>query len=671
MARIPRGEGLGEVVATSGNMSMRGAAGSEEAFGGALAGAVANTGAQMVDQERREADRLAREAKATREAANRTKAAIEVQNMETDLDLISDEVATGIQDGTIDKTAARDEFKRRTQERITSGLPNIPAEHLPVAQSAVNNRAARIGRTIDKAVLQRDQQDVRAGLQSQFEYAQRLYLKDPAAADAMVAGTLEALGPFSGMNPAELQKAHQSWRESTRLNKATSMVTEARRDNKALDSVAKALNGEEFADLDPQRKTTLLSQIEGFQVSNIQRAEVEMRRREAAQERYLRKAEAEFNAAQSIITQGKVLSPEYVTQVSSAVAGTPYAMAFRETLKQAPERTAFGVQPLSVQRDALMAARAQLNAGGTTPDAEKRVASLEKLYAEAVKDYAEEPLRAAQERGVLTSIAPVDTKSVQGLVGSLAQRVDQASLVRQQTGAPVSPLLRHEAEQVSQMINILPVEQRSSAVAQIAEVLGPETAAAFGRQVAPKDKALGIAIGMASAKTTAGRYTSELVLRGAQAMKDKAVKTDNMAVTGIRARVAEEIGAAYPNQELRETMIEAAVLAEYGLQSEGSGDLRRAVNLVTGGIGERGGSKFPLPYGMNAETFDKRIKALTPMDIKTAQVVVGGKQISAYDFLEKIGDAPLIHAGQGRYAVQAGGGIVRRPDGKPLILEVR
>lgn len=669
MAKIPRGEGFGDVVARPArfNESQMPRA----AFGEPIANAVAQTGAQLVDQERAEARRAEAQARATAEAAERAKAASELQTIETDLDIISDEVSEGIGNGTIDKTSAQEEFKRRAQERISTGLTNIPQAHQPIAQASVNNRANRLTRTISKAVTQRDQQDVRAGLQSQFEYAQRLYLQDPAAADQIVAQTVEALGPFSGLNPAELQKAQQGWRETTRLNKAQTLMTAARRDNKALTAVENLLATPEFADIDPGRRATLMGQIEGFKVSNIQRAEAEARRREAENERYLRRAEAQFNAAQSIMTQGKVLSPDYIEQVTRDVAGTPYAAALRESLSQAPARSMFGVQPLSVQRQALDAARAELTAKGTSPELEKKVAELEKVYTAAVKDYAEEPLRAAAERGVIPGIEPVNTQSLAGLVQTIGARIDQASLAQQQTGAPVSPLLREEAEQVGRLINILPVDQRSSAIAQIAQTLGSQQAAALGRQLAPKDKALGIAIGMAGAKTTAGRYTSELVLRGAQAMRDKSVKADNSAVTGIRARVAEQIGDAYTNQELRETMIEAAVLAEYGLQSEGSGDLSRAVNLVTGGIAERGGKKVPLPYGMNAETFDKRVRALTPLDLRTAQVVVGGQQISAYDFVQQLGDVPLIHAGQGRYAVEAGGGIVKRPDGKPLILEIR
>jgi hypothetical protein len=669
MAKIPSGEGFGEVVARPVRYNETQV--SRGAFGEQMAGAVEQVGSELVTQERRLAAQEAAQAKAAREAADRAQAAIELQGAETDLDLIADEVAEGVRTGQIDKAKATEEFNRRSQERVKTSLPNIPQAHAALAQAALNGRTGRLGRAVGKAVTQRDQADVRSGINQQLEYAQRLYLKDPVAADKMVADTIAAIGPFSGMDPADLQKTQQTWRENTRLNKAQTLLTAARRDNKALSEVEKALGGDEFADLDPGRKATLLGQIEGFKVANLQRAEAEARRRDADQERYLRRAEAEFNAAQSIISQGKTLSPEYVEQVTRATAGTPYARALNETLRQAPERAMFGVQPLSVQRDALMQARAQLNTQGTNPALEKKVAELEKVHAAAVKDYAAEPLQAALERGVIQAIEPINTQSMAGLVQTIGKRVEQAAITQQQTGAPVSPLLSQEADQVGRMINILPIEQRASALAQVSQALGPQQAAALARQIAPKDKALGIALGMAGAKTSAGRYTSELVLRGAQAMKDKSVKPDNAAVTGIRARVTEEIGDAYTNQELRETMIEAAVLAEYGLQSEGSGDIGRAVRLATGGIAERGGRKVPLPYGVDAKTFDKRLRALTPAEIKTDQVLVGGKPMSSTDFLRQMGNAPLVHAGQGRYAVEAAGGLVQRPDGKPLIVEIR
>lgn len=673
MARIPVGD--------FGNALPRGGT-TPTASAGQIDGGLSDAGQRLgavamgiADQRMAEAARAERqaeaEAKATREAADRAKAAISLTTIENDLDLIGDEVSEGVRTGKVDKTQAAEEFQRRAQERVDTGMADIPQAHAGQVQAAVVGRMGRLGRGVSRAVTQRDQTDVLAGLDATLETAQRLYLTDPARADAMVKTALEAQGPYSGLNAAQLQAKGQAWREGTRLNKAQTLLTAARRDNAALDKFEQALASDEFADLDPSRKTALLNQVEGFRVSNIQRAEAAARQAQAQQERYLRNAAAEFDGAQALITQGKVLSPEYIERVTRATRGTPYAAALSESLKQAPERTAFGVQPLAVQQEVLNQARAQLNTQGTNPEAEKRLNNLQKVYDQARRDYAEEPLQAALERGVIQQIAPINTQNMAGLVQTIGARVEQASLTAQQTGGVVSPLLRQEAEQVGNMINVLPVEQRASAIAQLSQVLGPQQAAALGRQIGPKDKALGIAFGLSGTKTTAGRYTSELVLRGAQAMKDKAVKPDNTAVTGIRARVAAEIGDAYPTMDVRETMIEAAVLAEYGLQSESSGDLQRAVRLVTGGITERGGRKVPLPYGMDASVFDQRLKALTPVDIKTGQVLINGVTVSAYDFLGQIGNAPLVVRGEGRYAVQAGDSLVMRPDGKPLILEIR
>lgn len=661
MAQIPRGEQFGNAIAQPARYNETQVP--RAAFGEGIATATQHAGAQLMQDEQRQA--------AIADAARRAKSAASMREIDADLDQIAADVADGVRTGQIDKTSATEEFKRRSQERMATGMEGISQEDQGIAQQSFNARSTRLNRAVvSKSVTQRDQQDVRAGIDSQLEFAQRLYLKDPAAADQIASQTIEQLGPFSGVGSADLQKTMQRWKEGTRLNKAQTMVIDARRDNAELDKVASALGKDEFSDIDPQRKTTLLGQIEGFKVSNIQKQEAEARRRQAEQERYLRKAEASFTAAQSLISQGKVLSPEYVDQVSKSVTGTPFAAALKESLKEAPENTSFGVQPLSVQRELLSQARAQLNTTGTNPAAEKRLAKLEKIYSDAEREYKADPLLAAQERGVIPAVAPLNTADLRSVIGSISARVDQAGIVQQQTGSPVSPLLSHEAEQVGKMISILPVDQRSTAISQLSEVMGPGVSAAFGRQVAPKDKALGLAIGLASAKTTAGRYTSELILRGAQAMKDKAVAVDNKALTGIRAQVAKEIGDAYPNQDLREAMIDATVYAEYGLQSEGSGDVRRAVSLITGGLAERGGRKVPLPYGMKADDFDKRIRALTPENLKTDQVVVGGRALKSSDFLSQLPDAPLIHAGQGRYAVQAGGGIVLKPNGQPLILEI-
>lgn len=669
MARIPAGEQLGQRVAQP--MRFSDAVTPGDAFGSPVAEGVRHAAIDIQKQR----DEEARHAQLQAEAADKAAAVAAMTRARDGLAALHDDTVEGVRTGTIDKTKAADEWQQRTRDFMAGALEGVPAVHRGAVQADLDHQVATFSRGVRKSVELRDQQDVRSGINDTLEYTQRLYSTDPKAAEQLATETLRTLGPFSGMDPAAIQKAGQAWKEGTRYTKAYGMVNGARRDNAELDKVAAQLDTPEFEALDPQRKAQLLTQVEGFKVANVQRAEAEARRRQAEEERRLRHAEAQFNAANSILTTGKVLSDAYVQQVSQAVAGTPFDLAFKEALRQGPEQAAFGQQSLATMERLLSQTRAQLNVNGTDPATEKRLKQMETIRDQARKDYAEDPLLAAQERGVLPGVASLDTSSIAGLISTIGERTGQAALVAQQVGGAVSPLLRSEAESVVKILNVLPVDQRSSALAQLASAIGPQQAAALGHQMAPKDKALGIALGLAGDKTTAGRYTSEIVLKGAQAIKDKAVKEDNRALVGVRAAVAAEIGDAYIDQTLRERMIDAAVYAEYGLQAESDSDPRRAVRLVTGGIVERNGRKVPLPRGMSASDFDKRIQQVTAVDIAPqlvdGKVYVSGTAMPAADFLAQVPNAALLHAGQGRYAVQTGAGLATNAAGRPLIIEVK
>lgn len=665
MARIPTSEGFGEVVARpqrfNESQTPRGA------FGADLAATVQGIGADM----RRGELQAEAQAQATREAATKARAMAELQLAQEDLAGLSDELGEGIRTGQVEKDKAGEEWTTRANERVAATIERLPGEYRELAQMQLGGKVARFGRSVSKAVTQRDQQDVRSGIDQTLEYAGRLYLQDPKTADAMVTGVLDELGPFSGLNPADVQKVRQGWKESSRFTAASALVNGARRDNRALDEIGTRLTGDEFADMDPQRKTQLLTTLEGYKVSNVQRAEADARRREAEQERMLRRAESEFNAAQSIITQGKQLSPAYIEQVTKATAGTPYELAFRESLQAGPAAAAFGSQPLAVQAQALTQLRTQLNKQGTTPDVEKRVAELQKVHDAAVRDYKADPLPAALERGVIEELAPINTADLGSLTASIGQRVQQAQLVQQQVGQSVSPLTQQEAERVAAMIEVLPVKQRAEAVAQLGQAVGGPTAQALARQVFGKDKALGLAMAAGASRTTEGRFTSELILRGAQAIKDKAVKTDDAKGTGWRSEIVAEIGDAYANEEQREAVVEAAFLIRAGLESEGRGNNRQAVNLATGGIVERNGRKVPLPYGIKPDEFERKLRALTPQSLSSQTVVIGGRPVPVEQFIAGIPSAQLIQAGAGRYAVASGDGIATDDKGRPVIFEVR
>jgi hypothetical protein len=664
MAQIPGTADLGQNIAQPTRTPLS----SPELYGAGLGRAVEQAGNERLHAERQ----AAAAAEAQRKAAARAQAMSELQIAQDDMAALNDEIAQGVKTGQLPKGDAGTVWKERSDERIARALENIPAEFQDLSRRELGARANRFGRNVGAAVLQRDQHDVRAGIDQTLEYASRMYARgERAQADAMVQGTLESLGPFSGLEPDVLQRKGQAYREASRYTRAAAMVTDARRSNQALDKVEKALAGDEFADMDPQRKQQLLAQVEGFRVSNDQRAAAAAQRAQAEADRRLRVAESTFNAASTLINEGKALSPEYVQQATQAMAGSPYLAAFRESLKTAPERAAFGQQPLAVQQQALLGLRAQLNQRGTDPKIEKLIGELETIYRKSVQDYAADPLPAALERGLLQSIEPIRTDSIPGLVATIGVRVAQAQLVQQQVGEAVSPLLKTEAQALGKLINVLPVEQRASAVAQLAQAVGGPVAQALGRQIAGEDKALGLAIAAGAAQTTSNRFTSELILKGAQAIKDKTIKDDDQKVIGWRAEIAGMIGGAYQNDLQREAAIESAFLVRAGLAAENTGDNAQAVRLATGGITERNGKKVPLPYGMHEDDFAAKLKKLTPANASAPEAFIGGKPMPITDFLARVPDAQLVHAGKSRYGVMAGGSLATDAKGNPLIIEVR
>jgi hypothetical protein len=78
---------------------------------------------------------------------------------------------------------------------------------------------------------------------------------------------------------------------------------------------------------------------------------------------------------------------------------------------------------------------------------------------------------------------------------------------------------------------------------------------------------------------------------------------------------------------------------------------------------------------MKPAEFDKRISQVTSVDIAgqltDGKVYVSGTAMDPAEFLNGVPTAALIHAGQGKYAVQTGAGIATNGNGRPLIIEVK
>lgn len=168
---------------------------------------------------------------------------------------------------------------------------------------------------------------------------------------------------------------------------------------------------------------------------------------------------------------------------------------------------------------------------------------------------------------------------------------------------------------------------------------------------------MALAFATATQQTTQGRYTSELILRGDQAIKDGAVMKDDKKVTGWKASIAQEIDGAFGNENTAQAVKDAAYYITAGIAAENGGnaggsDIKRAVRLAVGGdIIERNGKKLPIPAGMDASDFEARLKTSAGAVAKQGSVRVAGVEMSGEEFAASLPGQELMPVGSGRYAV--------------------
>lgn len=675
--RIPAGENLGNATvqpARSGN-PMAPSAPSAASFGGGVAQALVGAGQQVqqADQMAARRDQIEQERQAQiRDAADKSKALTQMQQAQDDLESKHADLVEGIRTGVVPKDKAREEWGILSRDSVGPALEGTPTQHREAVQRDLNRATARFDRQVGKAVTLRDQQDIRGSINTIRESTQRQYLTDPKGAEARWTATLESLGPYSGLDPAQLQETQQKWMEDTRYNKASTLVNGAKRSNAELANVEKMLSGDEFAALDPQRRAALTNQIETHRAQNDMRAEAAARRAQAAQEHRLRVAEAEVNAARMLTDEGKMLSESASAALLKATEGTPYAKLVPGMMREAKGQTAFGMQPLEAQAQGLAQMRSELTKNGTDPDSEKRFSRLESIHKAKVTAFKDNPLKALVDYGLTDQIPPIDTSSIAGVVASLEQRAGVVALAEAQTpkgSAPVSLFQPQEAAQVADALAVLPVGDQAKALQQLTNAMGAKRASAFAKQVAPKDKAMSLAMQVDDPGT------GELILRGARALREKTVKENNDVYSSPRALITKEIGEAFPNPAMREDMIEAATLASYGQASMGnSSNVKKALSAVGVNVVKFNGAQLPLPKGMDDDALEDRLKASLPQvqaQASEGKIYVDGVPVAADVFAKQLPKAQLVYVSNGRYAVKTGSGVATDANRKPIIIKVQ
>jgi hypothetical protein len=676
MARIPMGD-FGQLVPQSRTTPLASAGQLDGGLAEAtqrLGGVAQRVGADIMDEKRRE--QLAAEAEAKREREKQAARAERVSQLtahagiQTGLADLHDNITSRLKANEITKDDARKEWGERSTKVVGDEVAKLPADLGALVNAEMMGLSGRLNNSLEDTIRQRDQQDADAGLMTYREQMQRFAATDMPAAVKQWEQVARESGAQAGWSPEKIEKEVQTFRETVSFTKGYEMVSAARTDRAGLDAAEKAIG--QLPDLDPQKRATLVDRIGAYRLAIDQRAELAAARAERRAEAGLRRAEAAFNTFQALADKGTVLDPAYIDQVVAQTAGTPYQAGVRALAQQAVESGGLASKPIAQQQAELDALNAQIARDGRSPALDKRREQLEKVLTGSKADLENGGgLRAAVERGVIEQIAPLDMRSVEGITAGIAARVEQADTVsRGWAGTTVSPLLPEEANALAGTLNNLAPAARSAFIAQLASAVPPRQLAAVAKQIDGKDRALALSMALGTSGTTAGRYTSELVIKGAQAIKDKGVKPDNTAVTGARAQASEYLGDALQGKA-REDVLDTAFYIYAGMQAEGSGDINRAVRLAVGGdIIDRNGRKLPIPAGVTEDGFEAAVVTSARRAIGTGQVFVAGKPMDAEAFAKSLPGAELQPVGAGRYVVRAGTGLVTVDGKKPLVLGV-
>lgn len=626
-----------------------------------------------------------REAETIREQEAQARRAEQISSLNAHADIqngladLSDEITTGIASGKVGKDDARKAWTERSTKLIGDTVAKLSPDLGSVVAAQMKGLSGRMTNALEDTIRKRDQQDADAGLITYREKMQRFAASDMPMAIRQWEAAVANAGPGAGWTPEKIAKEVQGFKEQVHFTRAYEMITAARQDRKALDSVSQAIGS--MADLDPQRRATLMDRVEGYKFRLDQQAELAAARSQRQAEAGLKRAEAAFNAFQGVADKGLALDPAYVDMVVKQTAGTPYQAGVVALAKQAAETGGLAAQPLAQQRAELDRINAQIATSGNSTALERRRGQIETVLRASQSDINADPLRAYLERSVeAASFRPLDTSSLQGLTSSLEQRLPIAARASQWSGGHVAPLTSEEVEPVRTLLSAMPPPQRAGAIAALAATLGPQASAGLAQQLDKKDRALGLAFGMAGSQTTQGRYVSELVIRGAQAQKD-GTSTKNKDQADVkpaewRRVMTSELDGVFPSQTLTEGTRDAALFIAHGIAAENGGklsedDMQRAVRLAIGGeLVEHNGRRIPLPAGIDEDMLGKRLRSITAQEIaqQAGQTVrAGGVEVPVAEFVRALPGAQLTYAGPGKFNVLSGGRPVMSADGKRRI----
>lgn len=612
--------------------------------------------------------------------------ALDLAKAQNEMHDAHDQVARGVQDGSIDSAKAGEELSTRlskiTSQYSTGRLP----EQQATMQAHFTGVTGQLQRNLDSVVQVRTQKDT-ASVLDQFgeQVSRQVTTQGPQWASEKYGAMVDFAGPSAGLNDAQRAKLKQSFSERAHASSFESAGVDALTagNAQALGNLVEKLRGPDGDPLDPAKRTALTHQLYGWQQHVLAKQAAAANANDQEAMRRHNEALDLYNKGTDVALGGGYLSPDFITQLTTTAQGTemekPVLALIASQAKVAGFATMAAPQRAAIIND--MRAQRATPGVGTDPAGDKLLNAVVTMNDKLTVAAKENPWQASQQAGVVTDAALLNPTDPSSAITVIQKRMGNIQKVEAWTGHKVSPLQPQEVEMLGKLVRQLPVDQAASMLATVGTVVGDsDRIEALAKQMHDKDGSLGLAMMYANPRggdmTTEGRYTAELVLKGDQALRDKSVAVDDMRSTGWRAQISKQVRGLYSNRQVEDNVIDAAFKIAVAKSLEnGSPNIDNVMNLATGGIAERNGQKFPLPYGWTEERLNQRINSITPSEFASQApdgvVYAGRTPVSVDDLVAQLPKATLVHAGQGIYNVRAGSSVVTNKAGQRIIIKAQ
>ncbi len=629
-----------------------------------LAQTVGNIAGNVRDNELRVAEKAKREAEQREDEAVRSRDTTALLEYDNDVWSLHDGIRNKLSDGSLPYDQSQKAFDDGIADLKGRYQPRLSAKYQQQTGEMTLRTNLRVGREITQASEVTRRSELAGNYGTQMDALLKQSSRpgaDIAALNAQAEAITATLGQQAGIPADQLAKRAQDFKDAAWFNQVQQKVDASRQNMGALAALERDLTsdkGEYAGKLDANNRRTLLNQVVGSKLQLQQAAEIAANRAARAAEVRLNTAEKAFTGFQALRDRGGKISPEYVSRVSREVAGTPFAAALGESFNQDQQSSGFGSLSLPQMDATLQAVDTLIAKEGRTPELTKRRDQLETMRDAARKDYGDDPLAAALERGVIDEVPPLDFTDPAAFAASIIGRGVVVQKVAATAGAAISPLQGQEAAAFSRAVAAAPPDRKVALFGALATSTDRGTYLAAMKQVSGDDPLIAAFGAMAGrgVVTDAGGKKGESVAR--LGFEGLALRNDKTIPKPQDKAIVEEFNAntsslTFSDSSQRETAMSAAA-AVYAAMSQRAGDssdainskrFKKAMDAVTGGTYEHADQRVIKPYGMTDGLFGERLQTRLSEVAKQAKVPIG-----------RLRDLPLVPVPgkSGVYAVSNG-----------------